>query len=77
MEIETEMFPPVSEQLQYARGGKVPIAAAGGEWVLTPEQVAVVGGGNLDQGHNVLDAWVISERRKLIETLSSLPGPAR
>jgi 8-oxo-dGTP pyrophosphatase MutT (NUDIX family) len=63
-----------------AHGGEssgVPIVAAGGEHVLTPEQVRRVGGGDIDMGHRVLDSFVRRVRRELIETLSKLPGPRR
>ena len=55
----------------------VPIIAAGGEYVITPDRVAEIGGGNLSRGHEMLDRWVIAERRKLIDTLKNLPGPAK
>lgn len=72
-----QMFPKETQQLKYARGGKVPIAAAGGEFVLTPEQVAAVGGGDIDVGHQILDDWVRKTRAQTIQTLQSLPGPAK
>lgn len=56
----------------------VEIVAAGGEYVVTPESVAdVVGGGDIDQGHRVLDDFVKMYRAKTIQTLKSLPGPKR
>jgi hypothetical protein len=58
-------------------GHAVPINAAGGEYVLTPEEVARVGHGNIKHGHQILDAWVINNRKKHIKTLSKLPGPAK
>jgi hypothetical protein len=61
-------------------GGKtdgVPIIAAGGEYVLSPEQVRRVGGGDLDAGHKVLDEFVKRSRKELIKTLVKLPGPRR
>jgi hypothetical protein len=72
-----QMFPKETQQLKYARGGKVPIAAAGGEFVLTPEQVAAVGGGDIDVGHQILDDWVRKTRAHTVQTLQSLPGPAK
>jgi hypothetical protein len=63
-----------------ARGGHakgVPIVAAGGEFVLSPEQVREAGGGDLERGHRVLDKWVLLMRKDLIKTLKKLPGPAR
>lgn len=56
----------------------VEIVAAGGEYVVTPENVAErVGGGDVDQGHRVLDDFVKKYRAKTIQTLKSLPGPKR
>lgn len=71
---------PYGEPLSRADGGAtdgVPIVAAGGEYVLTPDQVRHVGGGDLETGHRVLDEFVKQSRKELIETLSKLPGPAK
>ena len=53
----------------------VPIVAAGGEMVLSPEQVRRVGNGDIDVGHRVLDEFVLRTRKELIKTLQHLPGP--
>jgi hypothetical protein len=55
----------------------VPIVAAGGEYVITPEQVASIGKGDLDHGHKILDAFVKKTRAKTIDTLQKLPGPKK
>ena len=55
----------------------VPIVAAGGEYVLSPEQVMNVGKGDLDAGHQILDHFVKKMRQKTIKTLSKLPGPKK
>lgn len=63
-----------------ASGGStdaVPIVAAGGEDVLTPDQAREAGDGDLDRGHRVLDKWVVLMRKELIKTLKKLPGPKR
>ena len=66
------MFPEAA-----ARGGKaVPIMAAGGEHVISPQAI-VAKYGNLDRGHKILDSWVVGQRKKLVKTLKKLPGPAR
>jgi hypothetical protein len=57
--------------------GGVPIVAAGGEYVLHPDQVREAGGGDLDMGHKVLDEFVKHMRKELIGTLKKLPGPKR
>jgi hypothetical protein len=76
---------------QIATGGKakgdhigepVPIAAAGGEDVLSPEEILGWMAKNgmkpdLKKGHAALDKWVLSQRQKHIKTLKNLPGPAK
>jgi hypothetical protein len=62
-----------------AEGGvaTVPIVAAGGEYVVTPEEVIQAGGGDLDTGHRVLDEFVKRMRAETVKTLKNLPGPKR
>lgn len=63
-----------------ARGGAasgVPIVAAGGEYVVHPDAVREVGGGDIDVGHRVLDDFVKRVRKENIKTLQKLPGPKR
>ncbi len=63
-----------------AAGGsspKVPIMAAGGEYVVAPEVVAAFGGGNVDAGHKKLEKMVTDERQRHIRKLASLPAPQR
>lgn len=63
-----------------AEGGAtslVPIIAAGGEYVLTPDEVSSIGKGNLDDGHKILDHFVKEMRRDTIRTLQALPGPKK
>jgi hypothetical protein len=57
--------------------GVVPCVVAGGEYILSPEEVRAFGDGDLDEGHKVLDAFVKKQRQKHIKTLRKLPGPAR
>jgi len=65
----------------YAAGGgvgePVPIVAAGGEYVLSPDEVIWAGGGDLDAGHRALDKWITDTRKDLINTLKKLPGPKK
>lgn len=61
-----------------ADGGQVdsvPIVAAGGEYVLSPEQVQQAGAGDLETGHRVLDDFVKQMRAQTVNTLKNLPGP--
>jgi len=71
---------PYGVELPRARGGAtppVPIVAAGGEYVISPEEVADIGGGDIELGHRALDEFVLKTRAKTIDTLKKLPGPAR
>lgn len=71
---------PYNEPLPGKAGGgaaTVPIIAAGGEYVLSPEQVMHVGKGDLDKGHRVLDEFVKRMRSITIKTLKNLPGPKK
>lgn len=65
----------------YAQGGAtgepVAIVAAGGEYVLTPDEVTWAGGGDMDAGHKALDEWIKATRAETIQTLKKLPGPKR
>lgn len=62
-----------------AEGGSasVPIVAAGGEFVISPEKVLEHGKGSLDDGHRILDEFVKRYRAKTIKTLRKLPSPAK
>jgi hypothetical protein len=55
----------------------VPCIVAGGEYILTPEEVEAFGEGDINAGHKVLDSFVKSQRKKTIKTLQKLPGPAK
>lgn len=57
--------------------GPVDIMAAGGEFVVSPADVARIGGGDVKHGHNVLDEWVKANRKLHVKTLRKLPGPAK
>ena len=63
-----------------ADGGSVelvPIVAAGGEYVISPEKATEIGGGDMNKGHAILDKFVKKMRHKTIKTLTKLPGPKR
>ena len=63
-----------------ATGGSAPaveIVAAGGEYVIDPEDVTRLGEGDIDHGHEILDHFVTGYRKKTIDTLKKLPGPKR
>lgn len=69
------MFPP--SKPKRASGGPVPIVAAGGEYIIGPEQVARVGGGDLKKGHAALRRFVLLARKEAIKTLKKLPDPVK
>ncbi len=58
-------------------GAAVPIRAAGGEYILDPRIVSIIGFGNIKHGHEVLDKWVMKNRKKHIKTLRGLAPPAK
>lgn len=59
-----------------AVGAPVDIVAASGEGVIPPENI-VAKHGDLETGHNVLDAMVKHVRSRTIKKLKSLPGPKK
>lgn len=61
----------------FADGGAVPIMAAGGEYVVDPETVTEIGDGDIERGHDILDAFVNKTRQGIISELKQLPPPAR
>jgi len=62
-----------------AKGGATPveIVAAGGEYVISPDDVTSLGEGDIDHGHEILDEFVKGYRNKTIKTLQKLPGPKK
>lgn len=55
----------------------IDIAAAGGEYVVPPEVVEAIGNGDIDLGHEILDAFVKSTRNDTVKELKKLPGPVK
>lgn len=77
---EMKGMPYDAPAIAKAGGGEVdtvPIVAAGGEYVIPPEDVVQIGDGDLDHGHRILDEFVKKYRAKTIKTLKALPGPKR
>jgi hypothetical protein len=58
-------------------GEPVPIVAAGGEYVIHPDVIVGIGGGDIDRGHKELDDFVKQSRAKTVKTLQKLPGPVK
>lgn len=81
MNIKQQMMPKKLPGT-FAEGGAaeddhVPIVAAGGEYIIHPDVVRDVGHGDIKTGHKVLDKFVLSVRKKNIDTLKNLPGPKK
>lgn len=56
----------------------VEVVVAGGEYIITPENVRDrVGGGDIDIGHRNLDNFVLMYREETVKTLKKLPGPKK
>ena len=70
-----KLFPTPPQQR--AKGGEVPIIAAGGQFIVTPEHVKRTGGGDMKRGHKALEDFVKIVRKKHIKTLRKLPAPAK
>lgn len=62
-----------------ASGGAKPVAIkiSDGEFVLTPEQVAQIGGGDMETGHKILDQLVVKLRQQIVNHMASLPPPSK
>jgi len=58
-------------------GKPVDCVTAGGEFVIAPETVKHIGGGDLARGHKILDQFVMRMRKDHISTLARLPPPAQ
>jgi len=66
---------------RFADGGateeEVPVNLSGGEFIFPPEAVAAFGNGDMQHGHEVLDAMVKEIRRKNLAHISQLPPPRK
>ena len=76
-----QMFKGLPGVEAFADGGwtgeLVPIVAAGGEYVITPQEVEAIGQDDLDRGHKALDSFIKKMRAKTVQTLKNLPGPKK
>ena len=59
------------------KGDTVPVITAGGEFIVHPAQVFLIGFGDLKEGHKKLDAMVKSVRKQVIARTKKLPGPVK
>jgi len=78
------MHLPTMKMPKFSAGGeegdehdKVPIVAAGGEYVIAPEVVKRLGGGDMKEGHRILDHFVMHARRKTIQDMRKERPPKR
>jgi len=58
-------------------GHPIPVVTAGGEHVMSPDDVRIVGDGDVSLGHRLLDNWVVQNRKSHIKELRSLAPPAK
>ena len=72
-------MPRVVAPHHYTRGGRtkgtVPTIVAGGERIVSPEEVARLSGGDYKKGHEMLDRWVLEARKHALKVTKKLPGP--
>lgn len=75
------MAPRLPHMKGFAESGDVgnptDVIVSGGEFLIPPEKVAEIGDGDINHGHNVLDAMVKHIRQRTIKTLKKLPGPKK
>ena len=53
------------------------IIAAGGEFIISPEQVEAIGAGDINRGHKFLDNFIKKVRVHTAKTMLALPGPKK
>ena len=58
-------------------GEPTPILAAGGKYIVAPEVVRQLGRGDLEQGHRVLDAFVLHAREQHVKQIKALKPPVK
>jgi hypothetical protein len=56
--------------------GGVKCIVAGGEWILSPDEVKRVKH-NGKISHEAIDEWILERRKELIHKLKKLPGPVK
>lgn len=66
---------------RFADGGHtdqdVEVNVSGGEFIFPPEAVEAIGGGDIDHGHEILDALAMQVRQKNVDHLTKLPPPRK
>lgn len=65
----------------FANGGahhdQVDVNVSHGEFIIHPEDVAHVGGGDMKKGHEILDKFILHVRDWYQKKLKKLPGPSK
>ena len=56
---------------------QVGIVAAGGEYVIPPEEVLSIGGGDYKRGHRLIDGTILKLRRMITTQIKKLPPPKK
>jgi hypothetical protein len=69
-------------KLLKATGGSIPddkvdIKASDGEFIIGPEDVAEIGGGDQERGHKILDQFILQSRSDNINDQQNLPPPVK
>ena len=65
------------QSTQFASGGRVPIVAAGGEYLVHPDTVKRLGGGDEKKGHEILRHFTLLIRNKTANKMKRLAPPKR
>lgn len=54
---------------------ETPVLLSHGEYCILPHHCARIGSGDVKRGHQILDAWVVEQRKKIIKKMKELPPP--
>jgi hypothetical protein len=77
--------PPRAGGMGFAQGGSshqessapIPIRISDGEFVISPAHVKLIGDGDMERGHAIIDRWIMETRKKHIKELKGLAPPAK
>lgn len=58
-------------------GAPTPVVVAGGEFIIHPDDVRKVGGGDVKRGHRILDQWVKHIQKDHAKTIKNLAPPVK
>ena len=75
MHVLAKMFPPDKGEAITKRSTK--IMASDGEFIVTPSNVLKRGKGNMEDGHTMLDHFIVHVRQLNIHHLKNIPAPAK